>query len=165
MSLTHWIILLLIISVIIIRWAQKIRKNVEWSRAKGLVVYGPEAFGHHFVYVDSNYKIAIFLPKADKTLHIFIGGLTHAKRWIKYDSSGAEVFDKDIDDKELEWKIDRDKVRYRGYGLKSTAAGLKGKVVDHDKFTDLINPNWILRKKEEMYQIYQKGILPMTSDW
>lgn len=148
-----------------IRWMKNIRDNVKWSRAKGLVVYGPDMFGHHFVYVDNNFKVAIFLPKSDRTLHILIGDPVQANWWMKYDPSGNEEFNKNLSGKEFEWKIDRDRIRYRGTALKSPAYGQSGKVINSYEFTDLIDQDWILNKKQKMYNIYKKGELPITARW
>jgi len=148
-----------------LKWFKNIRDNVEWSRSKGLVVYGPEIFGHHFIYIDSNFKVAIILPKADETLHILIGDPVRADRWLKFNSEGKELFDKPLNGNEYEWKIDKDKIRYRGTALKPTGPGHKGKVIKSFEFNKNIDEGWIKQKKKGMYQIYKKGELPVTTNW
>lgn len=161
-----WIIITVVVIVLFIAWRIiKTRQNVKWSRAKGLVIYGPEMFGHHFIYVDKSFKVAVILPKSDETLHILIGDPTQANHWIKYDSEGNEVFDKNLSGDEYQWKINRKEVRYRGTSLKPSGPGHKGKVMNNSKFTGSIDQEWIVNKKNKMYQIYRNGELPTTSKW
>jgi hypothetical protein len=162
----NWIIIIAVLIILLIGWRIiKIRLNVKWSRAKGLVVYGPEMFGHHFIYVDRNFKVAILLPKNDKTLHVLIGNPTQAKKWIKYNSEGDQVFDKNLNGNEYQWKINRKGVRYRGTALKPSGPGHKGKVMSSSEFIELIDQKWIVNKKNRIYQFYQKGELPTLPQW
>lgn len=42
-----------------------IENSVKWSQSKEIKVSGPEFFGHHSIFVDPKFKVAIFLPKDD----------------------------------------------------------------------------------------------------
>jgi hypothetical protein len=162
----RWIIIIGVIIVSFIAWRMfKTRLNVKWSRAKGLVIYGPKMFGHHFIYVDKEYKVAVILPKSDETLHILIGNPTEANRWIKYDSDGNEAFDRNLSGNEYQWKINKKEVRYRGNSLEPSGPGHKGKVMNYSNFGELISQQWIKKKKNKMYQIYRNEELPTTPKW
>ncbi len=127
--------------------------KVEWSRAKKIEVLGPDFFGQYYIYVDSEFNVAIFLPKSDRTLHIFIGDIFRAHRWIKCDEVGQKVKDETPPEDAFEWKINPKNVWYRGTGFQPGKPGYRGKVISSDDFFDEINKSWIDTKIKEYLQM------------
>ena len=111
-----------------------IEGKVKWSCAKIIEVIGPDFFGHYRVYVDPEFNVAIFLPKADKTLHIFLGDIFRAHRWIKCDPTGEKVLDKTPPEEAFEWKINPKNIWYRGTGFPPDKNIYRGKVVGSGEF-------------------------------
>ena len=107
---------------------------VIWSRAKKIEVVGPDFFGRYSIYVD---------PKSNKTLHIFIGDIFRAKRWIIYDMKGLKVKDEIPPEEAYKWEIDSKNIWYRGTGLPAGKAGYRGEVLSFENFIDEINDEWL----------------------
>jgi len=117
--------------------------KVEWSRAKKIQVVGPDFLGQYFIYVDPKFNVAIFLPKSDKTLHIFIGDIFRAHRWIKCDRGGQKVKDEIPPEEAFEWKINPKNIWYKGTGFPPDKPGYRGKVISSEDFFDEIDKEWL----------------------
>lgn len=120
-----------------------------WSRAKKIEVVGPDFFGRYSIYVDLKSNVAIFLPKSNKTLHIFIGDIFRANRWIICDITGLKVIDKTPPEEAYQWKINPKDIWYRGTGLPSGKSGYRGEVLSFEDFIDEINDEWVDIKIKE----------------
>jgi len=121
------------------------------SRAKKIEVFGPDFFGRYSIYVDPKSNVAIFLPKSNKTLHIFIGDIFRANRWIVCDSTGGKVIDKSPPEEAYKWKINSKNIWYRGTGLPPGKSGYRGEVISFEGFNDEINDEWLdIKIKEYM---------------
>jgi hypothetical protein len=123
--------------------------EVIWSRAKKIEVVGPDFFGRYSIYVDPKSNVAIFLPKSNKTLHIFIGDIFRAKRWIIYDMKGLKVKDKILPEEFYKWEINSKNIWYRGTGLPPGKPGYRGEVLSFEYFIDEINDEWLDIKIKE----------------
>lgn len=122
-----------------------------WSRAKKIEVVGPDFFGRYSIYVDPKSNVAIFLPKSDKSLHIFIGDIYRANRWIICDIKGLKVIDKTPLEEAYQWKINPKDIWYRGTGLPPGKSGYRGEVLSFEDFIDEINDEWLdIKIKEYM---------------
>jgi hypothetical protein len=130
-----------------------IEDKVKWSRSKKIEVVGPDFFGQYYIYVDSEFNVAIFLPKSDRTLHIFVGDIFRAHRWIKYDQTCKKVKDETPPEEAFEWKINPKNIRYRGTGFPPDKPGYRGKVISSEDFFDEINQKWINLKIEEQFEM------------
>jgi len=126
-----------------------IEGKVEWSRAKKIEVVGPDFLGQYFIYVDPEFNVAIFLPKSDRTLHIFVGDIFRAHRWIKCDPTGEKVKDETPPEEAFEWKINPKKIWYRGTGFPPGKPVYRGKVIASEEFFDKINKKWLDTKIKE----------------
>ena len=131
--------------------------NVEWSRAKKIVVSGPDIFGDYEIFVDANFNVAIFLPKSDRTMHILMGDIVRAHRWIKCDEAGQKIVDKTPPRDAFEWKINSDFILYRGKGFPPEEKVYRGQVVSADVFDGVINENWLNVKIREYVQMMSTG--------
>jgi hypothetical protein len=120
-----------------------------WSRAKRIEVVGPDFFGRYTIYIDPKSNVAIFLPKSNKTLHIFIGDIFRAKRWIICDMIGLKVIDKIPPEEAYQWKINPKDIWYRGTGLPAGKSGYRGEVLSTEDFIDEINDEWLDFKIKE----------------
>ncbi len=120
-----------------------------WSRNKKIEVVGPDFFGRYSIYVDPKSNVAIFLPKSNKTLHIFIGDIFRANRWIKCDPTGLKVIDKTPPKEAYQWKINPKDIWYRGTGLPPGKSGYRGEVLSFEDFIDEINDEWLHIKIKE----------------
>jgi hypothetical protein len=120
-----------------------------WSRAKKIEVVGPDFFGRYSIYVDHKSNVAIFLPKSNKTLHIFIGDIFRANRWIICDITGLKVIDKTPPEEAYQWKINPKDIWYRGKGLPPGKSGYRGEVLSFEDFIDEINDEWLDIKIKE----------------
>lgn len=128
-----------------------------WSRAKKIEVVGPDFFGRYSIYVDPKSNVAIFLPKSNKTLHIFIGDIFRANRWIICDIKGLKVIDKNLSDEAYQWKINPKDIWYKGTRLPSGKSDYKGKVLSFEDFIDEINDEWLdIKIKEYMRMMGSK---------
>jgi hypothetical protein len=122
-----------------------------WSRAKKIEVFGPDFFGRYSIYVDQKTNVAIFLPKFNKTLHIFIGDIFRANRWIVCDLTSIKVIDKSPPEEAYQWKINTKNIWYRGTGLPPGKSGYRGEVISFEGFNDEINDEWLdIKIKEYM---------------
>jgi len=134
-------------------------KNCDdiWSRAKKIEVVGPDFFGRYSIYVDQKSNVAIFLPKSNKTLHIFIGDIFRANRWIICDITGLKVIDKTPPEEAYQWKINPKDIWYRGKGLPPGKSGYRGEVLSFEDFIDEINDEWLdIKIKEYMRMMGSK---------
>ena len=130
-----------------------VENKVEWSRAKLIEAVGPDFFGHHYVYVDPEFNVAIFLPKSDQTLHIFVGDIFRAHRMVNCDQSGEKINDETTPEGAFEWKINPKNIWYRGTGFPPGKPGYRGKVISSEDFFYPINKKWIdlnIKKQVEM---------------
>jgi len=130
-----------------------IEGKVQWSRAKKIEVVGPDFFGQYYVYVDQNFNVAIFLPKSDRTLHIFVGDIFRAHRWIKCDQVGEKVKYETPPKEAFEWKINPKNISYRGTGFPPGRPGYRGRVVSSEDFSGEISEEWIDSKTKEYIQM------------
>jgi len=126
-----------------------IEDKVEWSRSKKLEVVGPDFLGQYYIYVDPEFNVAIFLPKSDRTLHIFIGDIFRAQRWIKCNEAGEKVKDETPPEEAFEWKINPKNIWYSGSGFPSGRPGYRGKVISSEDFFDEIDKEWVESKINE----------------
>jgi hypothetical protein len=124
-----------------------------WSRAKKIEVFGPDFFGRYSVYVDQKSNVVIFLPKSNKTLHIFIGDISRANRWIVCDLTGVKVMDKSQPEEAYQWNINSKNIWYRGTGLPPGKSGYRGEVISFEGFNDEINDEWLDIKINEYMQM------------
>lgn len=120
-----------------------------WSRAKKIEVVGPDFFGRYSIYVDPKSNVAIFLPKSNKKLHIFIGDIYRASRWIICDIKGLKIIDKTPPEEAYLWKINPNNIWYRGTGLPTGKSGYRGEVLSSEVFIDEINDEWLDIKIKE----------------
>jgi len=128
-----------------------------WSQAKKIEVVGPDFFGRYSIYVDHKSNVAIFLPKSNKTLHIFIGDIFRANRWIICDITGLKVIDKTPPKETYQWKINSKDIWYRGTGLPPGKSGYRGEVLSLEDFIDEINDEWLdIKIKEYMRMMGSK---------
>lgn len=127
-----------------------VEAKVEWSKAKKIEAVEPYMYGQHFIYVDSDFNVAIFMPKADKTIHVFCGDIFRADRWLKFNSDGSKEIDKTLDKKSHEWKINPKNIYYRGRMLPPDQPVYKGIVQKYDSFNETINDDWIVNKKDDL---------------
>ena len=117
---------------------------------------GPEVYGDHNIFVDNEFNVAVFLPKADKTLHVLLGDVLRAKRWIKFDSNGEKILDRNLSVNAHEWKINPKKIYYRGEMLSIDNQVLSGKVVKAKDFNEKIDDSWIKSMKDEFMEFMRK---------
>lgn len=136
-----------------------IEAKVKWSKAKKIEVVEPLMYGKHFIYIDRNFKVAVFLPKADKTIHVLVGNIFNADRWIKYDDKCKVLLERDIGKKSHQWKINPKNIYYRGSMLSPDRSVYSGHVQKSEEFLELIDNVWI--KKNTEYLIKQ---MKETSD-
>ena len=120
-----------------------------WSRAKKIEVVGPDFFGRYTIYVDPKSNVAIFLPKSNKTLHIFIGDIYRANRWIICDIKELKVIDKTPPEEAYQWKINPKDIWYSGTELPPGKSGYRGEVLSFENFIDEINDEWLDFKIKE----------------
>lgn len=141
----------------IIKRMPSVPKILVWSKSKHIIVSSPKLWGIHHIFIDSNLKHIIFLPKKDKTTHIFIGTPTEANEWRKYDKNNNLLFSKQLDSYALEWKIYKDYVLYKGQILPPKEMEEEpywGKVIKVTDFDKIINEQWIVTKIEELYTVH-----------
>jgi len=133
-----------------------IEAKVKWSQAKKIEVVEPSMYGQHFIYVDKEFNVAIFLPKADKTIHVFYGDIFRATRWMKFNSNGSKELDRSLKKKSHEWKINPKNIYYRGRMLPPDQPVYKGLIQKFADFNETINDDWILGKKDEIIKQMRK---------
>jgi len=98
----------------IISRMKDIPEILKWSMRKHLIVSGPYFWGIHHIYIDDNLRHVVICLKDDRTSHVFIGDESNAMKWRKYDDHFNLLFENDLDDGSLEWKIYKDLVLYKG---------------------------------------------------
>ena len=126
-----------------------VEDKVKWSRSKKIEVIGPDFFGQYFVYVDFNFKVAMFLPKADKNVYVHIGNIVKAKKMIGYNHNGEKILDKTLSEDAFQWKINPKNILFRGTELPPNKLIYRGKVIYSEDFMEEINDNWIEIKAKE----------------
>lgn len=136
-----------------------IEDKFKWSRQKKIHVFGPPIYGSHHVYVDSDFTVAVFLPKSDLTLHVFVGDIFNANLWLKYESDGSKVLERNLSKKSHQWKINPTVILYRGNMFSPEQPVYKGKVMEYWDFKQIISDQWIDKKKEEYLKKMHDGTL------
>jgi len=126
-----------------------IENKVKWSQSKKIEAIGPDFFGQYFIYVDTDFNVAIFLPKSDRTLHVLSGDIFKADRWIKYDNKGNIIKEDNPPEEAFQWKINPKNIWFRGTGLPGKP-GYKGKVISSENFDEKINSQWIHSRAKEI---------------
>lgn len=134
-----------------------IENSIKWSQSKVIIVSGPNIFGQHSIFVDPKFNVAIFLPKDDKTLHIFVGDIFNAKRWIKCDSKGNKIKDENPPKEAFQWKIKPKKICYRGTGFPSNKKVYFGKVISSKNFSQVIDEKWLDIKIKEYIKMFKNN--------
>lgn len=129
-----------------------IEKKVKWSRAKMIQVYGPPIYGNHNIFVDYKFNVAVFLPKDDKTLHVFMGNIMKANRYFKFDANGNKLFVENFSERAFEWKINPKIILYRGSMLSPEQPVYKGKVVNFREFNEEITDEWLISMKNKFME-------------
>jgi len=127
-----------------------LEKKVKWSRAKHIIIDGPEFWGQYDVFVDQEFNVVFFMPKADATLHIFVGNPVEAKQWIKYESNGTVSLHKQLESGSLEWKINPKNVLFRGRMLPPEKPVYRGIVSESTLFMELTTKDWIDEHAKEI---------------
>jgi hypothetical protein len=127
-----------------------IERRVRWSQAKRIDVLGPHFWGQYDVYVDVAFNVAFFLPKADATLHVFVGNVVEATQWLKYGSSGDMVLDQQLDAGALQWKINPDQLLFRGRMLPPDERVYRGNVLGCESFRGVITRKWVDKHAREV---------------
>lgn len=129
-----------------------IEKKVKWSRAKIIQVNGPPIYGNHNIFVDPNFNVAVFLPKSDKTLHVLVGDILKANRWLKFDINGKKLFDKKLSERDHEWQINPKNILYRGRMFSSEQPVYRGKVITFKDFNVEITDEWLIATKNQFIE-------------
>jgi hypothetical protein len=138
----------------------KAKRDMKWSKGKGVVAYGPAPLGHHFIFVDENLDVAIFLPKSDGSLHVVTGTPVGAEYWRKYNERGQMVKEGKMEGV-LEWKITKGGIYYRGEFLKSQGPPLKAEIHSVDELTSSVDSSFVDNKaKKLMEYMKDEGELP-----
>ena len=120
-----------------------VEQKVAWSRAKKLRVIGPAFWGAYHAFVDSEFNVALFLGKADGSTHVILGNIVEGRKWLKFDETGKLVINNDVPRGGFEWKINPDKVLFRGSGMPPGHTIYEGKVVLDEPFEDQIDDAWV----------------------
>ena len=126
-----------------------IEEKAKWSQCKKIEVVGPVFFGQYSIYIDPDLNVAIFLPRANRSFHIFMGDIFRAHRWIKYDQSGEKIKDEAPPEEAFQWKINPKNIWYRGTGFPPHKPAYRGKVISSEDFFDEINEEWINSRIKE----------------
>ena len=127
---------------------------LQWSKKKHLVVSGPSFWGVHHIFIDENLCHVIICLKDDRTSHVFIGNESNAKKWRKYDKHYDLLFEQNLDDGVLEWKIYKDIVLYKGKMLppkEISAEPYYGALIDYEEFTEEISDSMIVRHIRDLF--------------
>jgi len=138
----------------LIKRINDVPQTLEWSKNKHLTISGPKFWGTHHIYIDNSLKHVMFCPKTDLTTHVFIGTLTEAVEWKKYNEDTKQTLSKQLDAGSLEWKIYKDLILYRGKILppkETPAEPYWGKVIGVEPFNHKINDEWIVSTIQELY--------------
>lgn len=134
-----------------------IERKVKWSQRKMIQVYGPPLYGDHNIFVDSSFKVAVFLPKGDKTLHVLVGDIVKANRWLKFYTNGNQLFDKKLSERDHEWKINPKNILYRGDMFSPEQPVYKGEVVNFKKFNEEITDERLFSMKNKFMKFMHEA--------
>ena len=144
-----------------------IAAKVKWSRGKKLEVSGPEAFGVYHIYVDRDFRVAVFLPKADGHLTILVGDIVKGRRFLVYGPDGAKKGEAEIPKGEFEWKINPDRFLFKTAGVPRDQLTMTlafgrvcaGDVTWNHAFNGEINEEWLETTKDDYLLQMREGRL------
>ena len=129
-----------------------ISDNVEWSQSKELVVDGPDFFGLHYVYIDSEFQVVHFLPKLELNLYILQGDPVKGIHEYHIGTDGNLVKERILPKGDTEWKINPDIVYYRLKDGNRKLNIYEGKVSFAFPFNGTINREWIMKRASEIHE-------------
>jgi hypothetical protein len=141
----------------IIRRLKDIPEILEWSKNKYLEVEELTHMGLHHIYIDEYLKHTVFLLKSDLTSHVFIGDPLNAHEWRKYDKDYNIVVQKKMNEKDLQWKVYKDYILYKGYFFDpnySSQTPHWGRIVQVEPFKEEITDQWIIKELKHLFQYH-----------
>ena len=125
-------------------------RETGWFRSKRLKVNGPEFWGKFEVYVDENLHIAMFLPKADHSVHVLRGTMERATLHYTYSAAGKRTSAVTLFSDQIQWELTHTEIRFRGLRLPDERRRYLAEVTAAEPFVETMDQNWIDHKVGEL---------------
>lgn len=141
----------------IVRRLKDVPEILEWSKNKHLEIHEYTSMGIHHLYIDSKLQHVLILLKSDLTAHVFIGDPMRAHEWRKYDDNYNSVIQKKTEENDLQWKVYKDYIIYRGVFFDPKFPPRDphwGKVTKVESFNEEITDVWLRNKLKDLMEYH-----------
>ncbi|MCH7917461.1 MAG: hypothetical protein IIC50_05690 [Planctomycetes bacterium] len=118
-------------------------------RSKCLTIEGPEFWGRFELYIDRDEKVALVLPKMDRSIHVLLGTLSEASVHLTFGDSGERTSAVNIGAGGIRWAITPSDIVFSGTQLPDVQASYQGQVLGTARFKGRIEPNWVAQRVKE----------------
>lgn len=124
--------------------------DIGWFRSKHLKVEGPDFWGKFDVYIDRNLHIAIFLPKADHSVHVLRGTVERATLHYTYSATGRRTSAVTLFSDQIQWHLSPTEIQFHGLRLPDARKRYRAEVSVAEPFEDTIDQAWITQTLTDM---------------
>lgn len=114
-----------------------------------LTIKGPEFWGRFELYIDRDEKVALVLPKMDRSIHVLLGTLSEASVHLTFGGSGERTSAVNIEAGGIQWAITASGVVFSGTQLPEVQASYQGQVLSTARFKGRIDPSWVAQQVAE----------------
>ncbi len=114
-----------------------------------LTIKGPEFWGRFELYIDRDEKVALVLPKMDRSIHVLLGTLSEASVHLTFGGSGERTSAVNIEAGGIQWAITPSDVVLSGTQLPEAQASYQGQVLSTARFKGRIDPSWVAQQVAE----------------
>jgi len=124
--------------------------DTDWFRAKRLKVLGPNFWGKFEIFIDQNLHIAMFLPKADHSVHVLRGTMTRATLHYTYNAAGKRTSAVTLFEDQIQWQMSPTEIQFEGLRLPEAKRRYLAEVMAAWPFEETIDQAWIIQTVEEL---------------
>jgi len=125
-------------------------KDASRSSSKHLKVVGPDFWGKFDVFVDQSLHVAMFLPKADHSIHVLLGTPARATHHYTFNAAGKRTSAVMMFRDQIEWRMSQSGIQFQGLRLPDETKRYQAEVVETDPFEETINLAWIMRTVKDL---------------
>ena len=120
-------------------------RDAGWFRSKHLKVIGPDFWGKFEIFIDRNLHIAMFLPKADHSVHVLRGTMERATLHYTYNGAGKRTSAVTLFNAQIQWHLGPTEIQFNGLRLPDEKRRYLAEVGAAEPFEGTIDQAWIIR--------------------
>ncbi len=123
--------------------------DTGWFRSKRLKVTGPDFWGKFEIFIDQNLHVAMFLPKADHSVHVLRGTMARATLHYTYDTTGKRSSAVTMFSDQIQWHMGPTEIQFSGLRFPDKKRRYLAEVGTAEPFAGTIDQAWIIRTVKE----------------